>query len=310
MTGVDEGIVTKRIIGEYSRGEQGPLVVCTGGFHGNEQAGVLALQRVFSMLEASEIDMKGSLIGLAANLAALEQHSRFIDKDMNRIWHSDIIERVKGTDASSLVVHEEREMKELLALMEGYFSAGNDQCLYLDLHTTSAEGGVFTIPTDDPRSERVALELHVPLIVGLEEVVFGTALHYFHLKGIPAVAFEAGQHDDQDSVENIVEAILLLLAHIGCIEMDDLPTLPNYQKRLEKLAHGLPSKVRFCYRHDVNDGDGFKMEPGFENFMEVEKGQLLATDASGELRAQVSGKILMPLYQDKGEDGFFIVQEI
>ena len=52
------------------------------------------------------------------------------------------------------------------------------------------------------------------------------------------------------------------------------------------------------------------MKEGFVNFQRVEKGQLIASNANGEIRSPKSGFIFMPLYQSQGYDGFFIVKEI
>ena len=51
------------------------------------------------------------------------------------------------------------------------------------------------------------------------------------------------------------------------------------------------------------------MDPDWENFRPVEEGQTVARDESGEIRVAESGRILMPLYQEQGEDGFFLIRE-
>ena len=51
------------------------------------------------------------------------------------------------------------------------------------------------------------------------------------------------------------------------------------------------------------------MLPGFEGFQKITAGQLLAYDDGVEVRAPMDGRILMPLYQQKGNEGFFIVDE-
>ena len=43
---------------------------------------------------------------------------------------------------------------------------------------------------------------------------------------------------------------------------------------------------------------------------QVEEGQIVAHDRNGPVRAQESGLILLPLYQGKGEDGFFIARPL
>jgi succinylglutamate desuccinylase len=52
------------------------------------------------------------------------------------------------------------------------------------------------------------------------------------------------------------------------------------------------------------------MEPGFSNFQPVKRGQLLARDRHGDIRAPEAGLILMPLYQSQGTDGFFLAREV
>ncbi|HEX6279927.1 MAG TPA: hypothetical protein VFZ49_07910, partial [Pyrinomonadaceae bacterium] len=50
--------------------------------------------------------------------------------------------------------------------------------------------------------------------------------------------------------------------------------------------------------------------PGYENFDPVARDQVLACDRNGIIRSPRKGLILMPLYQSKGEDGFFIGREV
>ena len=52
------------------------------------------------------------------------------------------------------------------------------------------------------------------------------------------------------------------------------------------------------------------MEPGFRSFDPVEKGQVLAHDRHGDLRAHEDGRILLPLYQHQGLDGYFLVRPV
>ena len=50
------------------------------------------------------------------------------------------------------------------------------------------------------------------------------------------------------------------------------------------------------------------MNEGYLNFQEVKKGEHLANDKNGPIYASEDSLILMPLYQKKGEDGFFLVK--
>ena len=44
--------MTDRVIGRYEGERPGPLMVCIGGVHGNELAGVVALEELMLRLEA------------------------------------------------------------------------------------------------------------------------------------------------------------------------------------------------------------------------------------------------------------------
>jgi succinylglutamate desuccinylase len=52
------------------------------------------------------------------------------------------------------------------------------------------------------------------------------------------------------------------------------------------------------------------MEPGFENFQPVRRGQLLARDKNGPITARESGMIVMPRYQPLGDDGFCLGRKV
>jgi len=66
-------------------------LICIGGIHGNEPAGVQALEQVFKMIDAEptknpEFKFFGTLVGLRGNVAALKKKQRYINKDLNRQW--------------------------------------------------------------------------------------------------------------------------------------------------------------------------------------------------------------------------------
>ena len=52
------------------------------------------------------------------------------------------------------------------------------------------------------------------------------------------------------------------------------------------------------------------MEPNYHTFQPVVKGEILAHNKAGKIRAREKGRIFMPLYQEQGDDGFFIVRRI
>jgi len=68
--------------------------------------------------------------------------------------------------------------------------------------------------------------------------------------------------------------------------------------------------VEVRYRHGITAEDHFRMAPGFITFERVDEGQAVAVDREGEVRTPQPGLLLMPLYQNQGDDGFFIVRPV
>lgn len=312
-----------RILGQFGGKQPGALVFAFGALHGNEPAGVQALQEVFQLIENEaaaneQFVFCGKLVGLLGNRWAFAAQKRFIDKDLNRHWTEENIQKIQGIDPNDLRA-EDREMAELLAVMRDEIEAARPEAVVLlDLHTTSAGGGIFCLPANDQASLRLAKELAAPVVLGLAEGIQGTLLQYAvhhaatlgghcpeHMLG---VAFEAGQHDDPLAAHRCVAVVFNSLRAAGCIAPEALHT--PHEAILHQYARSLPKVTRLRYAHSIRQADHFRMRPGYVNFQPVHRSEHLADDVRGPIFAPDHGRILMPLYQPQGSDGFFIVQEI
>jgi len=311
-----------RIIGSFGGENPGALVLVFGALHGNEPAGVLALEKIFQMLseeakQREDFCFQGKLVGILGNRQAFLTKQRFIEKDLNRQWTPENIRRIEHNEATGIAA-EDLEIAALLEVIHDEIQAFKPETLIvLDMHTTSAGGGIFCIPTDEKASLRLAKELHAPVILNLFEGVEGTLLRFAadgHLQsgGFPkhtfGAAFEAGQHDDPLSVTRSIAAIINCLRAAGNIQPEDLPG--EYDAILLEYSRRLPKVTRLQHVHHIRPGDHFRMRPGYANFQPVQKGEHLADDVTGPIISSCAGLILMPLYQPKGSDGFFIVEEI
>jgi len=301
----------QRRIGEYSTGVDGPVLVCIGGIHGNEPAGVFALERVFAVLHEAGPPLRGRLTAFAGNLRALRDGSRFTSEDLNRAWSEERVGHLRSAmpqDANA----EERELLELDRCLEEAFDGTPDgeARYFLDLHTTSAPSPPFSVIGDTLPNRRLARAFPVPMILGLEEQIDGSIDEYEGRKGRVTVAFEAGQHDDPASTDLHEAAIWNALVAVGCLEEDALPQTAAARRTLERAARGLPRALEIRYRRAVLPGDRFRMVEGFRNFQEIRAGDVLAHDGNGPVTAPESGRIFMPLYQSQGSDGFFVARPI
>lgn len=298
----------KRILGLYGDFLSENLLIIVAGIHGNEQSGVIAIQNVFEYLKSNHYYSKGCVLALKGNVKALEENKRFIDKDLNRLWNEEQLDYIRKTPYEDLIDHEDKEQKDLLFVLEQFTAhrEAKSPFLFLDLHTTSAEGGLFTIVNGNDMSVEMAQKLEVPLILHLEKVIKNTTLGVFSKKQFSAIAFEAGQHTNPESVKRIEAAIFILMHEMDIVSFS-IDFITEKKKILIDAARNLPKKTEFSYKHTILPNELFEMLPGFQNFDEVKKGQHIANDKNGPIFAQCDGFILMPLYQKQGEDGFFII---
>ena len=297
-----------RLLGSYDGDTPGPLVIGIGGMHGNEPAGVFALQDVLHSLRTRRPSFRGRLLALTGNRAALARGCRYIDEDFNRLWGPERLEEMGKRCAEP--TSEEQEQRELLAAIETALAQRKGPAVFLDLHTTSAEGQPFVVIGDSLPNRRFAFGLQAPVILGLEEQLEGTLLNYMSEQGHVVIGFEGGQHASPSAVQNHIAAIWSVLTTAGCLRSQDAPEPSDPGKPFRRKTPTEQPVLEIRYHHLIQAGDGFAMEPGFTNFQPVRRGQLLARDRHGQIRAQESGQILMPLYQGQGADGFFLVRTV
>ena len=74
------------LIGWVRGDTEGPLLLCVGGLHGNEPAGVAGLEELVAEIEARSHLVRGDFVAVAGNLQALAAGRRFMSYDLNRAW--------------------------------------------------------------------------------------------------------------------------------------------------------------------------------------------------------------------------------
>lgn len=316
MAGQQVGRLT-HLLGRFDQGFDGPLVIALGGIHGNEPAGVEALSLLLEMLKVENITspgfkFRGRFLALAGNPEALQLGKRFLNADLNRIWEPD-----KANGLTKFTSYSPQgEEKAVFQLSRMVAKEIQDykprQVVFLDLHTTSASGGIFAIAPKHLSSIRLAVELGAPVVTGMFEDLPGTMLQWCWSQpwGVPTqvVAFEAGHQSDTLSVNRSIAAVINGLKASGCIKPEDVEN--EHDAILKTYSQGLPTLTKVVYKHKISPKDEFMMQPGFGHFDKIKQGHLLAFDRKGPIHAPMDGYLLMPLYQSTGSEGFFIVQSI
>lgn len=297
-----------RILGELQGTAPGPTLICVGGIHGNEPAGVQAIERVLEHLRAEAAPLRGRVVGLAGNRRALAERRRFLDHDLNRMWDPEWGAHARALPPESPAEHAEteeqreldREISRVLADSQG------GRTFLLDLHTTSGPGPAFAVLDDTLANRAFALEFPVPILLGIEEQLPGTLLYYYAGLGLTTLGFEAGQNDDPASVDRAEAAVWVALEAAGVLARGSRPQVAAGRRLLAAATGGLPAVVEIIYRHAIGPESRFKMHPGFESFMPVQAGQVLAVDVRGPVTAREDALLVMPLYQAQGSEGFFL----
>ncbi|MDX1583625.1 MAG: succinylglutamate desuccinylase/aspartoacylase family protein, partial [Thermoanaerobaculia bacterium] len=297
------GTKRQRLIGELGERGRGPLLVAIGSIHGNEPAGTSALDRLFETLERESPAVNGRIVGLVGNRRALDRRTRFIERDLNRVW------RDNGQPEIPEGSPERLEHRELADKIETELAAARGKVAFIDLHSTSAEGPPFSVISDSLANRDLAMELGIPVVLGLEESIQGSLLSYLGERGYVAVGVEGGQHDDPLTVDYHEAALWVALDSMGIVRVEE-SRLRDMRLRLSRASEDLPEVVELVYRHRIEDEESFEMAAPFRGFDRIRKGELLAYEAAEPLTAPRDGVIMLPRYQRLGDDGYFIARPI
>lgn len=302
-----KSIPIRRIIADYNSGQPGPVVIALGGIHGNEPAGVFAISQTLERLQKHRVAIRGRFLGLAGNLKALEKNCRFIDQDLNRLFINDQIQTIRQDPKKANC-----EQQELTALLDviNQEIRHEDEVYFIDCHTTSSETNPYISVNGFEKSIELANSFPLASVIGLEPSIPGCAAEYLNQVGFHGFTVEGGQHEDFSSIESMEATIWLLLCLSGALERKVAEqAFPHHYQLLSKsIVEG--KKIYHLVQHyKIHEDEDFSMRPGYVNFQKVEKGEWLASNQREKIHSPYDGRILMPLYQKQGDDGFFLLQE-
>lgn len=303
---LEKTISVERIIGHIEGDQKGPTLIFTGGIHGNEPAGVIALYRVVNFIKSKQI--RGNMYAIAGNMSALEKSQRYSKEDLNRLWMRQRMENLPE-DPKEAENQDIAEQIEINSIIKNILQKHEGPFYFFDIHTTSSETLPFLTVNDSLINRYFTEQYPLPIILGIEEYLDGPILSWINELGYVAFGFEAGQHDDMASIENAQAFILLSMIYADMLDKDEIDFY-KYHHLLAKTTGDVRHTYEIFHRHEVHNGDRFHMLPGFYNFQRITKAQLLARSNGQEIHAPDDGRIFMPLYQSQGADGFFAIRKI
>lgn len=293
----------ERLIASIYKDSELPSILFFCCVHGNEKAGYLALQSFFEHIQEFKDLIEGNIYAIFGNQEAYLQNARFIDKDLNRIWTQSHIQAASRKNN----VSEYNELVEMYTTLYALLKKSKNKVYAIDLHTTSGPTKPFIIMNDALKNRAFVRDLGYPVIFNVETFIEGALLNLLNDLGHVSLAFEGGEHYAEHSVEEIKSFCYKMLFHTNLMKAEDLQKMGiNKNVYKNKNAH----YFEMIFRQALQPKDKFEMCGNYVNFQKLKKGERIAWLNNQDIYAPKAYQIFMPLYQNKGEDGFFYVQHI
>ncbi len=300
---------SQRCIGRIHGRKEGPTLVFFAGIHGNEMAGVKAMERLFTELRPPLFNINGTLIGIRGNLPAILHGKRYMEQDLNRLWTEDNMTMIKGKSAGERNV-EENELIAIDELLEKILNTQTAPFYFIDFHTTSSKTVPFITINDAMMNRKFSNLYPVPIILGLEEYLEGPLLSWMNEKGYVSLGFESGQHTDFEAVENATAFMWLSMVFTGVLPKNEVHEYESYHQRLQYSLEGDKEFYEVIYRQVLAKHDMFEMAQGYINFQKVFKGDRVGILNQELVKVEKNALMFMPLYQQQGEEAFFLIRSI
>lgn len=258
------------VISPKAAAEGAPSLTLSSLVHGNEIIGIYVLNQVFSEILSGSIKIQKPIAMIAANRAAALAEKRFLDRDLNRSF-----------DRDGQSTREDR----ICRLIEPILA----QSAYtLDLHQT-------ILGTESPffifRAHKKGFDFAAALSADLPVVTFsnvqasadGRSLSESVIeRGSVALTLELGKAGyDRHQLERGV-ALCKRAIEASSLDLD----ANNLEKN--KLY-----RIEWSYRPSSKAAS---LDPGWQNFSPITKGQRLGVDGEQEILSQIDGKMLFPKY--------------
>ncbi len=300
--------LTDRYIGRVVGKEKGPTLIFFGGLHGNEPAGVTALDHIFKKLKEGVFKIRGAVYGIRGNVPALLKGKRFLQQDLNRLWTKEGISEIETKKDSDRGAEEEQliEIKELILEL---LSSHASPFYFIDLHTTSSKTLPFITINDALINRKFSKQFPVPIILGIEEYLEGPLLSRMNEMGYVSLGFESGQHNEPLAVKNNISFLWLAMVFAGVLTKTEVEDFQKHHRQLCASSEGGTRFYEVIHRQALLNKDSFDMISGFKSFQKVAKGTLLAIQNSKEIKADKNAILFMPLYQEQGAEGFFLIKQ-
>lgn len=293
---------SERLLGKYGDGSAGNTLVITADALDNEKRSISAVRKVFSALQALKIPLRGQIIGLIGNTGSRR------DDLLNELQDPLSVDNAPLHQDEYLGYNRAEEFVELI---EEFEKVSAKDVYYLDLKTASNIPYPYICHSRNTHCKAFAAHFPFYQVMGLDAFINDHLGFYLHAKNYTCSTLKVGTHADY-SVEQIHEAtIWWALVRLGCLQEADVPEFPVHRQILNSCRSEEGKRTfEVIYKYTIQEDEFFRMIPGFQNFQKITIGEPLATSDGASVVSQWEGRIFMPLYHTRSNDGFFVLKEI
>lgn len=264
---------------KISGSKPGKTVAVFAGIHGNEKAGVIALQKVIKEVKLTA----GTAYFVFANPPAIEANTRMIKKNLNRLFLSNN----KGRS------WEDKRARELMKLL--------DSCdALLDLHGYNGPEDTPFIITDTLGLKLAGEFDFDSVLTGISDVSDGGTDCYMSSLQKVGLCLECGSNFDPIKYTPLAtKSIHTFLTHYGLIK--------GGAGKRSKRKQAIYKVVRVVKR----ETDDFAFDKEYVNFDKLRSGKQFARDGSTVFVAKGNQYIIFPRAKQKiGEESFVLISKL
>ncbi|HUD11220.1 MAG TPA: succinylglutamate desuccinylase/aspartoacylase family protein [Candidatus Saccharimonadia bacterium] len=255
----------------------GPTVAIIGGMHGNELTGVHALKNILPKLQLK----RGTLHAAYANVRAIEQGVRQLDKNLNRCF-------IAGSSGTG---YEETRARQLMAVLD-------KSDALLDIHGYSdPDGEPFVICEDNAIDIATTLDINI-ISTNWSKAEPGASDGYMYETGKIGICFESGPLSR--SKEYTPKAEKAIYQFLKYFDLVDTPV--KYSTTPKRIVEARTSVIR--------TGEHYYLDPSLRNFQRLTPGQVFGKDEDKQFVAGHDECIIFPSPSARiGAEAFILGKE-
>jgi succinylglutamate desuccinylase len=260
-------------------------LIVIGGVHGNEPAGVRAINMLTTLARDGEWKISGNVFGLVGNPRAFDESARFIEENLNRAFgraeKEDSYEAVRAKEIGSWFKELARTFKMLYVI---------------DLHSVSVgETRIAVFNADNSRGKELAERSPISLHLAYRESSLpGTLVGAIEKLGGVGLVIECGNHSSETGTTVALEHVEDILEALDMLEQKTVTFRGRVMYEGKHRSYTLLSPIK--------PSKGFAFTLPVESEMALHEGQIYARDENGEHRASNGTYIMMPSKDPQPDD--------